>query len=322
MDIQSLGLKVPTDLRRCSWCGEAEKPSQKLKKCAACEYVMYCSKQCQKSAWSDHRGSCQYMSQGAKNMDPKSEAELHPFGFANFVAFSRAINDWMEAHMWALQTSAQVYILMLGGVKFLKIPPIYMTHFDVVCHTTPGLTPAERNPALAFSVRTQDVINIAEWIAFDPANADYWRGTDPEREQLAQLMEQRIGSAFACVMCALFKCERITMANTLNFPILHVRKRLPLDKASMDILEDVLVLCRGTINSGFPLRSLEGGDSAIPLPGRFARKAGRWTWEPLFADWDEYSPTSKEYEGLHVALGGDRKTQLSPKQLLSALLAL
>lgn len=49
------GLRMPTDLRRCSWCGEAEKPSQKMKKCAACEYVIYCSKLCQRSAWDDHK---------------------------------------------------------------------------------------------------------------------------------------------------------------------------------------------------------------------------------------------------------------------------
>ncbi|OJT07279.1 hypothetical protein TRAPUB_1876 [Trametes pubescens] len=256
------------------------------------------------------------------NTDPQSEAEVRPFGFANVVAFSRAINDWMASHMWALQTCAQVYILMLGGVKFLKIPPIYMMHFDVVCHTTPGMKPIERNPALAFSVRAQSTINIAEWSGSHPSNADYWRGIEAEREQVAQLVEQRIGSAFACVMCALFMCDGVTMGNTLSFPVLHVRKRLPLGQASLDILEDVTALCRGTINGGFPLRCLEGGDSAIPLPGRFARKAGRWVWEPLFADWDEYSPTSKEYEGLHVALGGERKTQLSPKQLLGALLAM
>ncbi|OJT13479.1 hypothetical protein TRAPUB_9973 [Trametes pubescens] len=303
MDVHP-GMKMPTDLRRCSWCGEAEKPSQKMKKCAACE------------------PSCQYMSKATKNMDPLFELEVRPFGFANSLAFSRALNDWMEAHLWALQTCTQAYILKLGGVKFCKIPPIYMMNFDVVCRTTPRQTPAERNPALTFSLRAQGVIDIATWNTANPANADYWRGTDPEREQVAAFMEQRCGSAFACVMCAVFKCDRVSMSNTLNFPILHVRKRLPLDEASLDILEDVLLLCCGTINKGFPLRCLESGTSKIPLPGRFARKAGKWVWEPLFADWDEYSPTSKEYEGLHAALSGNRKTQLSPKQLLSALLAL
>ncbi|KAH9857598.1 hypothetical protein C2E23DRAFT_720185 [Lenzites betulinus] len=321
MDIHP-GLQMPTVLRRCSWCGEAEKPSRRLKKCAACEYSMYCGKQCQRSAWEDHKASCRYMSHATKHIDPLFEAEVRPFGFINSTAFSRALNDWAEAHSWALQTSTQAYILKLGGIKFLKNPPLFMVCYDSVCQTTPGMTLAQRNPATTFTLNSQSVYKIDEWTSSHPTNAQYWAETAPEREMVAKSMEERCGSAFACTLCVVVKCVGVTMSNTMNFPFLHTRKRRPLDNALVDILEDVMVLCSATVNKGFPLRCLEGGDSKIPLPGKFLRRAGKWIWEPLFADWDQYSPTNKEYQAFTEALVFQRKTDLSPKQLLSAVLAL
>ncbi|KAI0648337.1 hypothetical protein C8Q79DRAFT_999710 [Trametes meyenii] len=315
------GLRLPEMLRRCSWCGEAEKPSKKLKKCAACEYALYCSKDCQRSAWDDHKDSCRYMAKATKNVPPAFEAEVRYYGFPNTMAFSRAMNDWIEAHLWALQSSTQAFILRLGGIRFLKNPPVFMMSFDSACLTKPGQPASERNPATTFAVRKQGLIKIDEWNASHPTNAQFLEGTAAERELLSVYMEERCGSAFACLMVAVFKCRNVTMSNTMNFPILHVRKRLPLDKASIAIVDDINTLCTGSINTGFPLRCVESQQSELPLPGRFVRKAGKWVWEALFADWDDYSATSQDYAALHPVLAS-LESGLSPKELLTAFLKL
>lgn len=262
------------------------------------------------------------MAKATKCLDPKFDAEVRPFGFASSLVFTRALNDWMEAHMWSLQTCTQEYILKLGGVKFLKIPAIYMMSFYVVCRMTSDWTAGERNPSHTFAIRQQGIININDWNNGHPTHVQFWEGTASERELVSAFNERRYGSAFACLMTTQFKCEGVTMGNSMNFPILHVRKRLPLDEASLDIVEDVYTFVSEMINRGYVLRCIEGGNVKIPLPGRFERKAGKWDWKPLLTDWDEYSPTSKEYEGLHQVVGAQRKTLLSPKQLLSALQAL
>ncbi len=39
-------------------CASCKKPSLKMKKCAGCESVNYCSKECQKQHWKEHKAVC------------------------------------------------------------------------------------------------------------------------------------------------------------------------------------------------------------------------------------------------------------------------
>ncbi|KAI0637450.1 hypothetical protein C8Q77DRAFT_1216160 [Trametes polyzona] len=322
------GLQLPTMLRRCDGCGRAENPSRKLRKCASCEYVVYCSKECQRFAWPDHkyvtelygRPSCRYMQQ-ARRLDPAHDAEVRAFGFAGSLAFSRALNDWMNANFWAFQTSTQATILQLGGIDFLGVPPRYMMCFELTYRNTPGMAGVERNPALTFTSLRQCVMESERWLR-NPINMQYWDSSARERELFNAYMQHHCGRMYAGLICVVFKCSGITPCNMIYFPILHTHKPLPLDQRSLDILDDVDMLCSGTINTGFPLRCPEGSSSKIPLPGQFKRRAGKWMWEPLFDDWDDYSPTSKDYKDLHALIRTKRKTDLTPKQLLTELLAI
>ncbi|KAH9890598.1 hypothetical protein C8Q73DRAFT_132012 [Cubamyces lactineus] len=314
------GLQMPMALRRCCWCGEAEKPHQKHKKCASCEYVIYCSKECQKAAWPDHKQACRYMTESTRRFDGVYESEVLPFGFSSSLAYSRALGDWTEAHSWALQTCAQAFVLQLGGTSFIKIPSEYIMCYKLNCRTKPGQSAASRNPAMMFSAQTQGVVKIEDWMQMHPNNVLHWQGTASERDLIARSMAERCGSAFACLLTVVFKSDGITSSNTLHFPVLHTRQRLPLDEAAMDLLGDVIMLCYRSIDQGFPLRCLEGSDSTMPLPGHFVRKSGKWVWEPFFDDWDDFSPTSTEYPALCRAVAAF-KTKLTPKQLLTALLS-
>ena len=44
--------------RCCSGCGIAEGPGVKLSTCSKCKFATYCSRDCQRHAWSEHKTSC------------------------------------------------------------------------------------------------------------------------------------------------------------------------------------------------------------------------------------------------------------------------
>jgi hypothetical protein len=46
----------------CIFCGKADKiQGVMLSKCSACEQVYYCSKECQRADWKDHKGACKML---------------------------------------------------------------------------------------------------------------------------------------------------------------------------------------------------------------------------------------------------------------------
>lgn len=42
-------------LRKCEKCNKGQQEGLKLRKCAGCSSVMYCSKECQKESWAKHK---------------------------------------------------------------------------------------------------------------------------------------------------------------------------------------------------------------------------------------------------------------------------
>ena len=51
--------------RTCTSCGAAESATLKLKKCTGCRSVQYCGRDCQRQAWSAHKGTCRCLQEEA-----------------------------------------------------------------------------------------------------------------------------------------------------------------------------------------------------------------------------------------------------------------
>lgn len=48
----------------CAWCHRTEAElGESLKRCAACQIVQYCSRNCQSQAWSNHKAACRQAQQ-------------------------------------------------------------------------------------------------------------------------------------------------------------------------------------------------------------------------------------------------------------------
>ena len=48
----------PAATRRCHHCGATKAPGVKLKLCAGCMHVYFCSADCQKASWREHKAAC------------------------------------------------------------------------------------------------------------------------------------------------------------------------------------------------------------------------------------------------------------------------
>ncbi|TCD61252.1 hypothetical protein EIP91_008701, partial [Steccherinum ochraceum] len=62
--------EIEKSYRRCSKCGD-QGPQVKLSLCSQCKQVFYCSKQCQKAHWPEHKGFCRGI------IKYKADAEQH-----------------------------------------------------------------------------------------------------------------------------------------------------------------------------------------------------------------------------------------------------
>ncbi len=66
---------VEKDKNRCARCGAQRSAEMKMKACAGCKTVLYCSKQCQAEDWEGHKGRCRRLSQAASSA-PKAAQQV------------------------------------------------------------------------------------------------------------------------------------------------------------------------------------------------------------------------------------------------------
>lgn len=257
---------------------------------------------------------------------------IRALGYETKLAFICAQNDWIRAHNWAFKTYVQVSILLHGRVdpEYIKDPPDYLLFCHLDHSPTPivSVRPADRNPSETFTLRRTEPLRYMKVDAFkvsDPLHAEAWEQLAAEQELTAREARDRWKRAYVTTVPVIIVVEEVSQIRWMHVPVVRTHTPLPrLNIQQIAILEDVELLCRRSLTSGcsFPLRCLQGLDRSflgLPLPGRFV-KDKIWLWEPLFADWDEYSPASGQYEDLHAVLKDNPRTKLGAEELLLGLL--
>ena len=57
---------TPTTIKSCANCDKADNPETPFKRCSRCQTSYYCSKDCQKADWKEHKKSCGPSASGQK----------------------------------------------------------------------------------------------------------------------------------------------------------------------------------------------------------------------------------------------------------------
>ncbi|KAI0648346.1 hypothetical protein C8Q79DRAFT_570451 [Trametes meyenii] len=162
------------DLRTCYKCGKGPQEGCKLRKCSGCSSAMYCSRECQKAAWSAHnRSSCRLMIKEA-SVYADFDHEVQRFGYASSMTLSQAIQDFVDAYAWAIEMAISSHALLRGCASTGKLKnsqEILRFRFRCISMVTaPTATRTHRNPAFAFKVVDSAFCSPNKYSAGDPSN--------------------------------------------------------------------------------------------------------------------------------------------------------
>ena len=257
------------------------------------------------------RPQCQKIAQKSsteKGIQHHNEARAA--GFSSSGRLDMALTEFVDTHMYAFHSLARAYVLQRGGAEWSQ-KPLKMLTFILTSTASLGSHP---NPARTFKIKSHNFVSLDEYFAHYPWCRRDWDGIQRERDAVtAEFAHQDL---FVGTMPVRFCVEGVDVSHMLFFPqyLDNPRHRKDSDRAleryehgaseitvKSALLADVIVLLRGSINQGFPLRNVEGEHQLITLPGRYVRLAnGNWTWEALFTKWKDYE--RNVHKGLDATL--------------------
>ncbi|KAI0350217.1 hypothetical protein OH77DRAFT_1431216 [Trametes cingulata] len=232
---------------RCQRCGLLETElTSKLKRCTGCKIATYCSKECQKEAWSTHRLICR-----VTNKSTQTGFELRPdllAGYPAAIALEYAVTEWHGVHNFAISTLATVTAELSGGVDN-NIASSRVVLFGIVARPAGK----DRTTANAFRLRDATMVPM-ENLSF---MADTWR----EGRAGYNIAEEDIRSkfpddnSFAGMIPAAFIVQKTTYMMTFHIPV-HRRVANPRAMSPHErvVLQDIRQMCIGTVNSGHIFR--------------------------------------------------------------------
>ncbi|KAI0688310.1 hypothetical protein C8T65DRAFT_589627 [Cerioporus squamosus] len=306
-----------TSLQRCAYCDAVQTSDRRLRRCAGCFGVMYCSKECQKRAWREHKPICRAHARGYN--DPETRTDILSSGFRSTNEFFEGLMEFVDAHRWAFAAVAKAQMMLTGGIEggidWLQNPP-KVFHLTLKRREPRGL-PEESHLSCLF-----EVIGYA-WVTVEEQRALYGSSGAVEWDRIAaaRIPEERelaeSNPRYICCLPVFYCIDGIPGMHYTSFFPQYRSTVLPAvlarhgaagqeqwDAQKRSVVEDALNFCLLSIDTLFPLRRLDSSDDRrdVPLPGRFVRTRGARAWRPLFADWGDYRP------GLHSGLDTAMRT--------------
>ncbi|KAL1947289.1 hypothetical protein VTO73DRAFT_14250 [Trametes versicolor] len=311
---------APGDLRRCFECNRSPPNGAKLQKCAGCSSstALYCSKKCQKAAWPTHKILCCRADWSELDTDIV-DREAQSLGYASTKLFSKSFCDFFTAHKWAINKATIAHILLKSGPS-MEIartnPRLEILVFRFRCEPLPQHR-APRSPASTFK--------LVEHGFYDPLECARRRLLNPEQciTTLAQCSAfhkehlKRNDPRYVGSMPVMYVVDGVAAPTVQLFPVHRPPPENFFAGAFVQTaLGDFVRLCVNSVNGHLPLRVADPRLPFHPVPGRVGRADGRWTWEPLFADWGEYVDGRVELACGPLALSDGPMSGLTPLELM------
>ncbi|KAI0688304.1 hypothetical protein C8T65DRAFT_589623 [Cerioporus squamosus] len=277
-------------LRRCYHCGrssQTEGENFRLRRCGGCMTSRYCSKDCQKADWNKHKIHCRTTVEFAAEPETATaiNEELQSLGFSSFHGFAEAFTEFLDAHDWALKACAKAFVLMEGGIEWSQNPQ-KMLWITLAPASSPGV-PARRNTSRILKFKYHEFINLEEKFAEIPETGLKWAEYESERQ--AAHRRYSIHPSYVGLLPVMYEVQGVNMTQSLYYPLYRPTRNTTCAQISKRLtLGDILTLCIGSINEGFPLRPIDDASPLLAFPGQYVRDQGTWTWRPFFADWNRY----------------------------------
>ncbi|KAI0705542.1 hypothetical protein C8Q76DRAFT_171783 [Earliella scabrosa] len=146
---------------RCSHCSKSaeELLPERLKRCAGCSLVLYCSKECQRTGWKAHKPFCNTgTAASAIPANFNVLSAIQSLGYPSLMAVMVARQKWARIHSLNLDFIANLAVYRLGGVdRTFASPKALVLHLSGR-YCSGGPRPTD-NPALPFAVCGVEILD-------------------------------------------------------------------------------------------------------------------------------------------------------------------
>ncbi|TFK88307.1 hypothetical protein K466DRAFT_662427 [Polyporus arcularius HHB13444] len=104
---------------RCRNCDRARKSGEQFMFCKGCKTAVYCSEQCQREHWKDHKDMCKFSRANAEILASHPGAVAAPgvAGMPDFIELQALLRVFSETHRASFQTMLLAKLFLDGGAE-------------------------------------------------------------------------------------------------------------------------------------------------------------------------------------------------------------
>ncbi|RDX52808.1 hypothetical protein OH76DRAFT_127086 [Lentinus brumalis] len=257
-----LPLAGPGQVPCCDQC-KRQGSTETLKRCGGCSTMLYCSKECQKAAWTSHKTLCRR---------PRGNANPSPINVAKMVG------DWILVHTETFEALLNTTVYLGGGVAHALSEPR-----GIVCRLNMrndwNGNPAAPFHLVSFLLEHRDEAEIL---------GDQWDGLMESRKKAEGPFKVAETPEIAGIIPIVFSIRDNGSNFVVNnyFPVNHTRLAddTALDPRTRVALFGLNVHCKRCLDGGLVYHTVKkpGGDGMGMDLGRYGKKGKKgkkWKWE-------------------------------------------
>ncbi|KAI0323270.1 zf-MYND-domain-containing protein [Cubamyces sp. BRFM 1775] len=300
---------------RCRKCDRERNDGEHFMLCSGCETALYCSKECQRADWSEHKPLCKFAQEGAKllaNMPPDALDTPIDAATPSHNELQALLRDFTEAHRPSFAGIFQAKMVSAGGtetffsgepkvclvpLRYNPPPPLPLTAGRL--HLRRG-----QNPAQSFTPTNIAFLPLARVLASRPELRAGWDASAVTRGRIRALHAAEGDADFVDVLPVVFA----PLAGPAQMAYFPQYRRV--NAASRTAAQKQLDMNMRFVELGIVVRphAKREGAPEKPALGYMRPDGTKWTWRPFVDDWDE----DREW---HAARTEDERVALLKRRL-------
>ncbi|KAI0700530.1 hypothetical protein C8T65DRAFT_283138 [Cerioporus squamosus] len=261
---------------RCRNCDRARNSGEQFRFCKGCKSALYCSEQCQRAHWQDHKDMCNYSRKNAEMLARQPEAVESPVvGLPNFIELKALLRDFSETHRSSFQNMLLAKLALSGGAEAV------LARGQQVClvplkYRQPG-PDGVVNPALTFSYTNMAFLPLERVLADAQTThallAEGWKASASLRERLRGTYANE--PEFIDLMPVMFS-PQVGPTQMSYFPLYQMP-----GQATRAHYQGEVELLSKFIEMGVVLRQPHPDKAALPGYMKDLGGGRKWEWRPL-----------------------------------------